>query len=171
MILSFSKFQIIKGCTLNNKQLIERVIEESEFHDFRKLAGDCVYNGIIAEINSDGGMSEELSAIMDKGVYECIAYFAYANYLMQGNVADTFSGPVRKDNPYSKEVSTGTLKNLYVYNRDIATEKYDLVRKIIESYFNVGCCNDGGTRKDGFSEIIPLRRGGNKNKINIVTLN
>lgn len=171
MILSYIKFQSIINCTFNNKSLIERIIEESEFMDFQDYVGKQVYDGIISEMNQLGGMSEELDEIMNKGVYESIAYFAYANYLLQGNIVPTFSGPVQKSNPYSEHPSTGQIKNLVVYNKNIASKKYDLIRKEMESYFNSGCNNEGGTRKDGFSEIIPLRRGGNKNKINIVTLN
>lgn len=170
MILSYVKFQNIINCTFNNRPLIERIIEESEFMDFQDYAGRQVYDGIISEMNQPGGMSEELDTIMNKGVYESIAYFAYANYLLQGNIVPTFSGPVQKSNPYSEHPSAGQIKNLAVYNKNIASKKYDLVRKEIESYFNAGC-NEGGTRRDGFSEIIPLRRCRNKNKINIVTLN
>lgn len=171
MILDYYKFQAIKGCTLNNKQLVEKCIEESEFHDFRKLCGDTVYNGIIEEQNSDEGYSEKLQAILDKGVYKCLAYFAYANYLLQGGVVDTFSGPVQKNNPYSDHISSGTQKNLYVYNRDIACEYYELARKEIEEYFGVGKCgNDGGERRDMCSELIGVRRCNGKGKVEIIDM-
>ena len=172
MILSYQKFQFLQGATLNNQKLIENCIKDAEFMDFRKLAGETVYNGIISEQNSDAGYSEELLALLEKGVYECISNFAYAAYVMRGDLVSTFSGVVQKSNQYSEHMDLGTRKNTYVYYRDIASNYYELVRKDIEAYFGVGKCDcSGGERHDSLSEIIGIRRtGGCGKKVEIINM-
>lgn len=171
MILSYQKFQFLQGATLNNQKLIENCIKDAEFMDFRKIAGETVYNGIISEQNSDAGYSDELLSLLEKGVYECISNFAYAAYVMRGDLVSTFSGVVQKSNQYSEHMDLGTRKNTYVYYRDIACEYYELVRKEIEEYFGVGkCVNDGGERRDMCSELIGVRRGNGKGRVEIIDM-
>lgn len=155
MILSVQKFKIFHQMNYGNDKLLERVIKETEFVDFKKLAGKCIYNGILNEINSETGLSEELSDIMEMGVYECISYLSYANWLLQSNVVNTYSGAVQKQTDYSEPVSSGQIKNLNTYNREIALEYWKTVEPLLNEYFGTGECGCGaeGNTQDHFTDI------------------
>ena len=166
-ILSYSKMQEIKKCSQNNKDFLEQMIKETEFSDFKKMVGRDVYAAILAEIQS--GITEELQAILNGGLYQCIAYLTYANYIQQSNAIDTSTGLRQKVISDSEVVKLGQIKNIAVYNKDIATEYYLSVKDQLTSHF--GICGDS-VRTDNFSEIIGVRRksDGNQPKTEIVIL-
>ena len=173
MILSVQKFKILHQMNYSNDKLLERIIKETEFVDFKKLAGECIYSGILAEIASDTGMSEELTDIMESGVYDTISYLAYANWLLQANVVNTYSGAVQKQTQYSEPISSGQIKNLNTYNREIALEYWKTVEPLLNEYFGTdacGCGSEGGTSDhfDDFDSVNVLKTG--KPKINVTTL-
>lgn len=158
-ILSEQKYNFITGGTTNNKKLIERIIGETEFLNFRKLVGDSVYYGIIAEMESQDGYTEQLNALLEAGIYKCIAYFSYANYLLQGNIQNTYSGAVQKNNPYSDHISSGTAKNLFTHYSDLAIEYWKKVEDETRAYFGEGCLGNGNESFEKFHEVIGVRRG------------
>lgn len=162
-ILDSTRFALITGCTTQNKKLIDNIIKETEFFNFKKLVGKQIYSGILAELNSEEGYSERLQELLEGGVYQCIAYFSYANYLMQGDVTPTYSGAVSKTNPYSEHISLGKQKNLFTHYSDIAIEHWNEVKDEVNEYFNIGPCSyDGNISAEKFHQIIGVRRGPSK---------
>ena len=171
-ILDSTRMSLIVGLkTLNNKTLLDRIIGETEMLSFKRLVGKTIYEGILSEMNSDSGYSETLLGLLEGGIYNCIAYLAYANYILQGNVVATYSGAVQKTNPYSEGISSGQQKNLFVYYSDLASEYWNNVKEATETYFNINACNnDGGTRTDKFHQIIGLRKDYKGKKIEITQM-
>lgn len=163
-ILNYNIYSKLTGCTTNNQQLINRLIEESEFYDFKKLVGETIYKGIVVEVNGENGISDELKAILEKGAYKCIAYLTYANYLTAGHVANTYSGAMQKSNPYSEQISLGDRKNLAIRYKDLASEYLKGSLPELQQYFPNTECNKEGYRNDRFSEIIGVTRFGRGNR-------
>lgn len=161
-ILTYAKMQEIKKCSINNEQFLQQMIKETEFSDFKKLVGRDIYNAIIAEIGE--GISEELQAILDDGLYGCIAYLTYANYIQQSNAIDTATGVRQKVLSDSEPVKLGQIKNMVIYFKDLAVEYYISVKNRLNQHFS-SVCQGNSARTDNFSEIIGVRRkGGDKGK-------
>ena len=161
-ILSYAKMQEIKKCSINNEQFLNQMIKETEFSDFKKLVGRDVYNAIIAEI--DGGITEELQGILNNGLYQCIAYLTYANYIQQSNAIDTATGVRQKVLSDSEPVKLGQIKTMVIYFKDLAVEYYISVKQDLANHFS-SLCQGNMERTDNFSEIIGVRRkGGDKGK-------
>lgn len=168
-ILSYAKMQEIKKCSINNEQFLNQMIKETEFSDFKKLVGRDVYNAIIAEI--DGGISEELQSILNNGLYACIAYLTYANYIQQSNAIDTATGVRQKVLSDSEPVKLGQIKNMVVYFKDLAVEYYISVKQDLSNHFS-SVCQGNMARTDNFSEIIGVRRkdGGKGKNIEVIVI-
>lgn len=150
--------QEIKKCSINNQDFLTQMIQETEFSDFKKMVGRDIYNAILSEIAS--GISEELQSILNNGLYQCIAYLTYANYIQQSNAIDTATGLRQKVISDSEVVSLGQIKNLVIFNKDLATEYYLSVQQQLNNHFS-SVCSGNFVRTDNFSEIIGVRRKGN----------
>lgn len=159
-IITQQKLQQIKKMSINNKELIDTLINEVEFGKIQKLLGTPVYNKIKEEVES-GTVSTELQEILDGGLYKCITYFVYSRYLQESMVQDTFTGMVSKVRQDAQTVPVGQLKNLTNEYVEMALMAFDLVKCKIQNKY--GCVEE--TVKTGFSEIIGIRRDHcNKNK-------
>lgn len=163
-ILSYAKMQEIKKCSINNEDFLKQMIKETEFSDFKKMVGRDIYNAIIAEI--EGGITEELQSILNNGLYQCIAYLTYANYIQQSNAIDTATGVRQKVLQDSEVVSLGQIKTMVIYFKDLAQEYYLTVRNDLNTHFSAAC-SGSLVRKDNFNEIIGVRRKGSSPKKNI----
>lgn len=158
MILTFEKLQEIKPMSINNKPYIMQLVKETEEFKIQKLLGSCVYNKIVDEIKS-GDISDELSIILNDGLYSCITYMVYARYLQESMLQDTFTGMVNKVRPDSQTASTGSLKNVANEYSDMAMYNFGLVRdKIISRYGSAS--NSVETNK--FSSIESVSRHNGK---------
>lgn len=168
-ILTYAKMQEIKKCSINNEQFLHQMIKETEFSDFKKLVGRDIYNAIIAEIGE--GISEELQAILDDGLYASIAYLTYANYIQQSNAIDTATGVRQKVLSDSEPVKLGQIKNMVLYFKDLAVEYYISVKNRLNQHFS-SVCSGNSARTDNFSEIIGVRRkdGGNGKKTEVIII-
>lgn len=156
-ILSYETLQAIKKCSINNRQFIEQIIRETEFSDFKKLVGVDIYNAIMSEI--EGGISEDLQKILNDGLYACIAYLTFANYIQQSNAIDTATGLRQKNISDSEVVSLGQIKTLVIYNKNLAEEYFNSVKQSLYNHFS-SCLGGGQSRQDNFYEIIGVRRKG-----------
>lgn len=168
-ILTYAKMQEIKKCSINNEQFLHQMIKETEFSDFKKLVGRDIYNAIITEIGE--GISEELQAILDDGLYASIAYLTYANYIQQSNAIDTATGVRQKVLSDSEPVKLGQIKNMVLYFKDLAVEYYISVKNRLNQHFS-SVCPGNSARTDNFSEIIGVRRkdGGNGKKTEVIII-
>lgn len=168
-ILTYAKMQEIKKCSINNEQFLHQMIKETEFSDFKKLVGRDIYNAIIAEIGE--GISEELQAILDDGLYASIAYLTYANYIQQSNAIDTATGVRQKVLSDSEPVKLGQIKNMVLYFKDLAVEYYISVKNRLNQHFS-SVCPGNSARTDNFSEIIGVRRkdSGNGKKTEVIII-
>lgn len=165
-ILTTEKMQSIKPCSKNNITRLAQIIAETEFLDLQNLVGTDIYNSLVEDC-SQTPIDPELKSILDNGLYAVIAYFAYANYIQEISVVDTFTGMVVKQREDAQPVSQGAIKNLVVHNREIAKQYYEKIREDLLEYYNK--C-DKETITPGYSEIYSVRRTRKNRGINIINL-
>lgn len=153
-ILTINKMQEIKPASYNNMVLLGQLIEEVEFAKIQKLLGTDIYNAITTELSS-GNISQELTDILNNGLYKCIAYFVYARYVQESYIQDTFTGMVQKNREDSSLISQGAMKNLANEYTEMAMMAFNMVKCQIMNKYG----NPQETVKSCFSEIIGIRRG------------
>ena len=160
-ILSYEIIQNYKPCSLNNKPRITQIIKEVEKLEIAKTFGVEVYNQLVTDANTSP-MEEDVQAILEGGLYEAISYFVYAQYVIESQVADTFTGMVTKNRPDSENVQIGTLKNMQTHAREIASFALEQVRCQIEQKY----CTREQPTKNHDVQIINIKRRNNKRGFN-----
>ena len=133
-ILTYEKMQIYKPCSTNNKARIVQIIKEVERLELARAFGMDAYKRMVEEANMED-VPTEMQEILNGGLYEAISFFVYAQYCIESQVADTFTGMVTKSRPDSENVPLGTLKNLQTHNRELASLALEQVRCKIEQRF------------------------------------
>ena len=152
-ILTYNKLQEIKPMSLNNKKLIEQMIEEVEFGKIQKLLGTKIYNEILSDAQASP-IATDVQEILDEGLYKCITYFVYSRYIQESMLADTFTGVVVKQRQDAQTASAGQIKNVANEYVDMALMAYELVKDKIQAKYGTPV----ETVKTGFSEIIGIRK-------------
>lgn len=157
-ILTYDTMQVYKPCSNNNKARIVQMIKEVERLELARAFGMDAYTQMVEEANMEE-VPTEMQEILDGGLYEAISFFVYAQYCIESQVADTFTGMVTKNRPDSENVPLGTLKNLQTHNRELASLALEQVRCKIEQRF---CTRQTATPNKNV-QIVGIRRKFGKN--------
>ena len=157
-ILTYDIMQVYKPCSNNNKTRIVQLIKEVERLELARAFGMDAYTQMVEEANMEE-VPTEMQEILDGGLYEAISFFVYAQYCIESQVADTFTGMVTKNRPDSENVPLGTLKNLQTHNRELASLALEQVRCKIEQRF---CTRQTATPNKNV-QIVGIRRKFGKN--------
>ncbi|MCQ2608770.1 MAG: hypothetical protein MJ197_08805 [Bacteroidales bacterium] len=160
-ILNYDIMQRYKPCSKNNRAKIEQLIEEVEFLELSKLIGCDIYNQLVIDC-SKPTQEDDVCAICNNGLYKCISYLVYAQYLVESNVADTFTGFVQKTRQDSENIPQGTIQNLQRHYRDIAFLSFKQVKCAIERKYKK-CTANATVPK---VRIINIRKDFNRKDIN-----
>lgn len=134
MILTYNKLNDIKPLTKNNPAGIGRLIQETEFLDFQNLVGKEIYDKLVTD--TSGTISEDLAAILNGGVYQCIAYLVYANFLQSGDIFTSYAGTFAKTMEGGEQLNSGKIKNEQQRARELAAQYYNGVRESLENYYS-----------------------------------
>lgn len=157
-ILTYEKMQVYKPCSKNNKLRIVQLIKEVERLELARAFGMDAYTQMVEEANMEE-VPTEMQEILNGGLYEAISFFVYAQYCIESQVEDTFTGMVTKNRPDSENVPLGTLKNLQTHNRELASLALEQVRCKIEQRF---CTRQTATPNKNV-QIVGIRRKFGKN--------
>jgi len=157
-ILTYDIMQVYKPCSNNNRARIVQLIKEVERLELARAFGMDAYTQMVEEANMEERPTE-MQEILDGGLYEAISFFVYAQYCIESQVADTFTGMVTKNRPDSENVPLGTLKNLQTHNRELASLALEQVRCKIEQRF---CTRQTATPNKNV-QIVGIRRKFGKN--------
>lgn len=157
-ILTYDIMQVYKPCSNNNRARIVQLIKEVERLELARAFGMDAYTQMVEEANMEERPTE-MQEILDGGLYEAISFFVYAQYCIESQVADTFTGMVTKNRPDSENVPLGTLKNLQTHNRELASLAIEQVRCKIEQRF---CTRQTATPNKNV-QIVGIRRKFGKN--------
>ena len=157
-ILTYDIMQVYKPCSNNNRARIVQLIKEVERLELARAFGMDAYTQMVEEANMEERPTE-MQEILDGGLYEAISFFVYAQYCIESQVADTFTGMVTKNRPDSENVPLGTLKNLQTHNRELASLALEQVRCKIEQRF---CTRHTATPNKNV-QIVGIRRKFGKN--------
>jgi hypothetical protein len=152
--------QVYKPCSTNNKARIVQLIKEVEMLELAKAFGMDAYKQMVEEANMEE-VPTEMQEILNGGLYEAISFFVYAQYCIESQVADTFTGMVTKNRPDSENVPLGTLKNLQTHNRELASLALEQVRNKIEQRF---CTRQTATPNKNVRIFNVKRRYGKHNR-------
>lgn len=152
-ILTYEKMQVYKPCSKNNKLRIVQLIKEVERLELVRAFGMDAYTQMVEEANMEE-VPTEMQEILDGGLYEAISFFVYAQYCIESQVEDTFTGMVTKNRTDSENVPLGTLKNLQTHNRELASLALEQVRCKIEQRF---CTRQTATPNKNV-QIVGIRR-------------
>jgi hypothetical protein len=152
--------QNYKPCSINNKARIVQLIKEVELLELAKAFGMDAYKQMVEEANMEE-VPTEMQEILNGGLYEAISFFVYAQYCIESQVADTFTGMVTKNRPDSENVPLGTLKNLQTHNRELASLALEQVRNKIEQRF---CTRQTATPNKNVRIFNVKRRYGKHNR-------
>lgn len=136
-ILTYEIMQNYRPCSNNNKARITQIIKEVERLELGKRYGIDVYNAMVTDANTSP-LAEDVSDILQNGLYEALSFFVYAQYTIESQVADTFTGMVTKSRPDSENVPVGTLRNLQTYYKELANLALEQVNCLILNKYK-GC--------------------------------
>lgn len=134
-ILTYSKMQSYKPCSINNKAKIEQLISEVEMLELTKMLGAETYSQLVTDANQTT-IADDVKAILEGGLYASISYFVYATYLINSSITDTFTGMVQKTRQDSESVSVGTLKNEQTRYKELAIVYFNQVKDKIEAKYS-----------------------------------
>lgn len=133
-ILTYETMQLYKPCSINNKARIVQIIKEVERLELAKVFGMEAYKQMVIDANATQ-VAEDVDEILKGGLYEAISFFVYAQYCVESQVADTFTGMVTKSRPDAENVPVGTLKNLQTHYRELAMLALEQVKCQIEQKY------------------------------------
>lgn len=160
MTLTFEQQKIIKEISLNNKKMFEQISKEVADFELCKLLGILTYQSI-SDDDDDLFLGCEFE--YDNKTYSHLglnyvwAYLNYSRYIQRSSIADTFTGMVQKTREDSQLISQGVLKSEQTYNREIAFNAFELVKKYMElnpdKYPNFKRCPNKTIYSPRFSSI------------------
>lgn len=139
-LISWAKMQEVRRVSDNNSKRFELISQEVEDLELSKLLGAKLYQ----QVSDDPEMYSDLldatgftrcdgTTIKHKGLHYVICYLIYAQYILESDVADTFSGMVSKNLPNSQPLSTGRLKELNQHYREIAFNAFALISEYLNT--------------------------------------
>lgn len=164
-ILTYSIMQNYKPCSINDKKKIDQIIKEVEKLEMVRQFGMDTYTALVEDANATE-VDEEVTAILQNGLYEALSYYVYAQYCLESQVADTFTGFVSKQRPDSENIPIGTLKNMQTHNRELADLAMEQVRcAIVERYTDCTHTKSKGTNV----QIFNIKRGHGKSRFDFDT--
>lgn len=152
-ILTYEKMQVYKPCSINNKPRITQIIKEVERLELAKVFGMEAYKQMVIDANMQE-VPADVDAILKGGLYEAISFFVYAQYCIESQVADTFTGMVTKNRPDSENVPLGTLKNLRTHYRELALLALEQVKCQIEQKY----CTKKAPQPNNNVQIFNVKR-------------
>lgn len=143
-ILTYQKQQEIKEVSANNVKKITQIIKEVEELELDNLLGAAFYQDIVD--NYDTNNTDQYKDLVEgstfvdcngdtvkhKGLWYLLAYLNYAEYVMEANIEDTFTGFVNKVRTDSQSISNGVMNNLRNKNREMAFNYYNKTRDYLE---------------------------------------
>lgn len=138
-LISFAQQQLIRKISDNNQRKFDIISGEVEEYEIDKLLGSQLYQLVKTNQTTYSDLLNETefersdgTTIKHKGLIYVIAYLVYAQYVMESDVADTFSGMVNKNLPNSQALSTGRIKELNQRYREIAFNAFVLIKEYLD---------------------------------------
>ena len=140
-LINFATQQLLKPISVNNENKFTQVMTETEVKDLQPLLGESLYQDLIQNASDAkyvtllGGVEWELSGKTYKmsGLKYVLAYFFFANYYNEGQIADTFSGPVTHRFDESNPIEFKDKMQIISQTREIASRYWEEVKLYIEN--------------------------------------
>jgi len=126
--------QISKSVT---EPVINNFIDEAQLLDLKPLVGESLYQEIILnpanyqDLLNNVTYNYNGSEVTSCGLKRVLIHFAFARYVMNGNLIDTPFGMVEKQFQDGKNIERTSKKELYKYNQQIAFQYWNEVERYL----------------------------------------
>lgn len=138
MIVTYSIMQTIKPISANNRTKFEVMSQEVEDYYLPKYLGDAFAYDVQTNPSDyadllDGVEFEDCdgNTVKFKGLKYVLAYFIYAEYIVETKYADTYTGMVTKNREEASSITKGQEEQLKNKYRSYAESQVDLMRKYL----------------------------------------
>lgn len=166
LLLTYSQQQQIKPISKNNVDKYNKIAEEIESFELKKLLGIKFLQAIQENPTNYTNLLDEYTFedadgnnIIHKGLKYVIAYLNFAKYVGESDIEDTFSGFVTKNRNESESLSEGRIKRLQEQNRQIALTEWDTIKYYLDlNYENYPLWNSSYTKKVFRPKIYGLKK-------------
>lgn len=136
-LLTYQQQQAIKPISGNREKFFAQQMSEVESIYLPRLLGEYLAQQVIATPLDYVDLLDGSTFVYcgnnytHKGLRYCLAYYFYAEYIKQSDVADTFTGLVSQNRGETTHLSNGRIKQLEDYFIKIADSAFELVKKYI----------------------------------------
>lgn len=138
-LLSYSEQQSIKPISSNNQDKYDQIAKEVEEMELNKLLGPAFLQAVQ---NTQGDYVDLLSGsefedcygneISHKGLKYVLAYLNYSKYLLDSQIADTYSGFRYQNTPESIPIPSGDIRRMQESARALALESWSLIKDYLD---------------------------------------
>ena len=129
--------QVAIGCS---EKEFDRYIREAQEFDLKPLVCEEFYYELLnksteepyTDILPGKEYTYKEGTYYHEGLESVLSYFAYARYILKGNVVSTSHGFVTKKTPNSEPISQTEKKDLYYNHRQDANKLFEGVKKYMD---------------------------------------
>lgn len=139
-LITYSEQQSIRAISGNRENDYDQWAIDVQTRDLRKLLGVKLYQDLIQNPTDnkyitllDGGTyTVDDFEYEQKGLKYVLAYFIFAEVVIDGKLHNTYSGQVYKNIPESQQPQYGALKAKRDSNRDIAFTYWEDIKRFLD---------------------------------------
>lgn len=138
-LLTYSQQVAIKPISKNNERFYPQLINDVEAMYLARILGALFAQKVQAapldytDLLNGSEFTYCGETITHKGLRYVLAYYAYAEYVKNSDVADTFTGMVQQNRIETTHLSTGRINAL----RDSALQIADQALELVKAYLTV----------------------------------
>ena len=144
-LLTYNQQQAIKPISANNERRYLQLQKDVEDVELPRLLGfklaQLVQDNPLNHVDLLDGSAFDYCGyqLKHKGLRYCLAYFTYAEYVIQSQFEDTFTGMVSQNRTESEHATGGQLKQIQQISIKAAETAFELVKKYIETMDLIEC--------------------------------